>query len=365
MLRERCILCGTGTLTELFTLKNYPITPSSSSLEASTDEFKDCTFANCMVCGCIQLQTLIDPVRLYENSHNSTENTPTWKEHHRLFAEFVSERVDGRLLEVGGNSGTLYNLLSQKIPDYTILDICDSEKRPPTVRFLQGNCEEFDFSGHIAVALSHTFEHLYSPRRFVENLSRAGVKSIFISIPNMDHLYTSKNISILHNEHTFFVGDAEIKYIFSCYGYSCAATQEFRKHSLFYQFVYEPATRPMLLCSSSERSLEIQTYLSEFERAVRACVIDKPCFICPAGHYGQKIYYYLQRYNEHILGFIDNDVSKQGLRVYGTGANVYSPEVLKTHQENPICIILYAGPYTGELKKQLDRLHSDISYIEL
>jgi len=334
-------------------------------LEASIDEFNDCILAHCTLCGCIQLQTLIDPVRLYENSHNSTEHTPTWKEHHRLFAHFISERVDGKILEIGGNSGTLYGLLSQKIPDYTILDICDSQKRPPTVRFLQGNCEEFDFSGHTAVALSHTFEHLYSPRRFVEKLSLAGVKSIFISIPNMDHLYASKNISVLHNEHTFFVGDEEIRYIFSSYGYACAATQEFKKHSLFYQFVYEPATRPMLLCSSIERSLQIKTYLSEFERAVGTCVIDRPCFICPAGHYGQKIYYYLQAYREYIMGFIDNDASKHGLRVYGTGANVYSSDVLKTHQENPVCIILYAGPYSGELKQQLNGLHSEIRYIEL
>ena len=289
MIRGMCVLCDTGSLTELFTLKNYPITPSSSSLDPSTDEFKDCTFANCTVCGCIQLQTLVDPVKLYENSHNSTENTPTWKEHHRLFAEFVSQRTAGPLLEIGGNSGTLYRLLSEKIPDYTILDICDSQKRPPTVRFLQGNCEEFDFSGHGAVALSHTFEHLYSPRRFVEKLSRAGVKSVFISIPNMDHLYSCKNISVLHNEHTFFVGDEEIQYIFSSYGYSCAAATRFKNHSLFYQFVYEPASRPMLLCGS-ERSLVIKTYLTEFERAVSSCVIDRPCFICPAGHYGQKIY---------------------------------------------------------------------------
>jgi hypothetical protein len=365
MIRKRCVLCDTGALTELFTLKNYPITPSSSTLEACTDEFDDCVLANCSSCGCIQLQTLVDPVKLYEHSHNSTEDTPTWKEHHRLFAEFISGRTGGPLLEVGGNSGTLYRLLREKIPDYTILDICDSKKRPPTVRFLQGNCEEFDFSGHGAVALSHTFEHLYSPRRFLEHLSRAGVQSVFISIPNMDHLYSCKNISVLHNEHTFFVGDAEARYLFSRHGYTCAATQEFRKHSLFYHFVYDPMTQPLPLYTSAQRSLEIKTYLSEFEQAVAACVIDRPCFICPAGHYGQKIYYYLQAYNEYIMGFIDNDPSKQGTRVYGTEAKVYSPDVLQEHQENPVCIILYAGPYSGELKQQLNGLHPRLSYIEL
>jgi hypothetical protein len=143
------------------------------------------------------------------------------------------------------------------------------------------------------------------------------------------------------------------------------ATQKFKNHSLFYHFVYDPMAWPIPLCSTIERSLQIKTYLSEFEHAVSACLIDRPCFICPAGHYGQKIYYYLQAYRQHIMGFIDNDASKQGLRVYGTSVNVYSPHVLQEHQENPVCIILYAGPYSGELKQQLNQLHSDIRYIEL
>ena len=366
MIRDECILCNDhAPLRELFTLKDYPITPSSSPDGDSADEYSDCIFAGCRVCGTLQLKTLIDPVKLYQNSHNSTENTPTWKEHHRLFAEFVSADTDSRLLEVGGNSGTLYNLLKDKIPEYTILDICDSEKRPSTVKFLQGNCEQFDFSGHSHIALSHTFEHLYTPRNFIENLSRARVQSVFISIPNMEHLYNSKNISVLHNEHTFFVGDAEIQYLFSQYGYSCAKAATFKQHSLFYHFVYDTLAPILPLPISIQRTRDIKHYLSKFQASLEKVVIDRACFICPAGHYGQKIYYYLQQYQRYIMGFIDNDVSKQGLRVYGTSAYVFSPDVLRVHKDNKLCIILYAGPYSEELKKQPNELHSDILYIEL
>lgn len=365
MLRDECVICEKGRLTELLTFKDYPITPSSSRQEASTDEFNDCIFSNCTVCGCIQLQNLIDPVKLYEHSHNSTEHTPTWKEHHTEFAEFISQRTSASLLEIGGNSGILYTLLKEKIPKYTILDICDSDTRPKTVMFLQGNCEDYNFGGYTHVALSHTFEHLYSPRRFVENLSAAQVSSVFLSIPNMDHLYVSKNISILHNEHTFFVGDTEIKYIFSLYGYSCASSYNFKFHSIFYHFVYQPGTTPMALCNTIERSLTIQTYMNEFERSVKDTIINFPCFICPAGHYGQKIYYYLKQCSKYILGFIDNDVSKQGLRVYGTEASVYSPNVLQEYKHTPISIVLYAGPYVEELIQQLNTLHPNIFYIKL
>ena len=364
MIRTSCILCDQdGILTELYRLKNYPITPSSNILDASYDKFADCIFAACKLCGCTQLQTLIDPMKLYENSHNSTDNTPTWKEHHRLFAEFICERTDTTLLEVGGNSGTLYKLLSHKIPDYTILDICDSSERPSTVQFIQGNCEEFDFTGHNHIALSHTFEHLYQPKRFVENLSKGCVQSVFISIPNMDHLYASKNVSILTNEHTFFVGDAEIRYLFSRYGYSCVKSYSFKNHSLFYDFIYYPDALPLTLSNSMTRSTAIKEYLSDFETSVKDIIIDRPCFICPGGHYGQKIFYYLQQYCNNIIGFIDNDASKQGKRVYGTPRYAYSPEILKTYRENPICLILYAGPYTNELKEQLTRLHDSITFI--
>jgi hypothetical protein len=308
--------------------------------------------------------SLIDPVKLYEHSHNSTENTPTWKEHHKAFSQFIAVTSPQRLLEIGGNSGTLYGLLSEAIPDYSILDICDSEKRPPGVRFLQGNCETFDLAGHPHIAMSHTFEHLYFPRTFVENLAKAKVQSICISIPNMEHLLTSKNISVLHNEHTYFVAEKELTYLFSLVGYTCKTSTPFKKHSTFYQFVPSDV-KPIPISPNPERAIQLKEILSEFEGRLRDITIDKPCFICPGGHYGQKIAYYLNSFSHYILGFLDNDPSKQGLRVYGTNKTVQSPKVLREYQAVGVHVILYAGPYTEELKKQLNELHPSIEYITI
>lgn len=364
MERTNCVICESNTLIHVYNLQKYPITPSSSSLELSSDEFNDCIFVSCNFCGALQLKNLIDPFKLYKDSHNSTENTPTWKEHHELFAKFISDNTNTQsILEVGGNSGILYKFLNSHITDYTILDICNSGDRPYEIKFIEGNCETFDFTGHSHIVLSHTFEHLYSPVKFINNLSKGHVKSIYISIPNMEHIYNSKNISIIHNEHTFFVGDNEIRHLFSRYGFSCSAFYEFKKHSLFYKFVYDPLMKPLPLYKNVERAPYIQSYLKNFEESIAKVVIDKPCFICPAGHYGQKIYYYLRNYSNHIIGFIDNDVSKQNKRVYGTTGQVYSPDVLLNHRDSLISVILYAGPYTSELKNQLNLLHASIEYI--
>ena len=366
MIRASCVICEHSVLRDIFTLHKYPITPSSSTQDVSTDEYEDCIFATCAVCGSVQLKTLVDPIKLYKDSHNSTENTPTWKEHHRLFAEFIREHSNTTaLLEIGGNSGTLYAHLSNTINDYTILDICDSDRRPSSITFIQGNCESFDLSGHADVVLSHVFEHLYSPRRFIENMSRGRVQSVYISIPNMEHLYASKNISVLHNEHTFFVGEHEIRYMFSLNGYVCSSIRPFKNHSTFYKFILDESSTPLTLYRDMDRSITISSYMTKFENSLKDIIVDRPCFICPAGHYGQKIYYYLQKYREQMMGFIDNDPSKQGKRVYGTPLHVFSPGVLDAYTDKSICIVLFAGPYREELKAQLNTIHNNIIYIDI
>jgi FlaA1/EpsC-like NDP-sugar epimerase len=98
---------------------------------------------------------------------------------------------------------------------------------------------------------------------------------------------------------------------------------------------------------------------------MKSIIVDTPCFICPAGHYGQKLYYYLQASKKNIKGFIDNDPLKQGKRVYGTPVYVYSPDILKTYRETTIYMILYAGPYVDELKLQLNRIHPKIIYVSV
>lgn len=365
MRRTACVLCDSDRLSNSFTIKNYPITPSSDTLDSEYDEFHDCEIGSCDDCGALQLLTLVDPIKLYQNSHNSTENTPTWKEHHRLFSDFVTDGSTATdILEIGGNSGVLYRLLRDRFPNYFILDICDSKNRPPDIRFIEGNCEAFDFTGFTHLVLSHTFEHLYSPAKFVENLANAGVQSVCISIPNMEHLYNSRNISILHNEHTYFVAENEIKYLFSTFGYACKRLTHFKKHSTFYEFT--PARCDLLpILTNTVKADDICKVFSEFESSIQGITINKPCFICPAGHYGQKLYHYLRQFKNHILGFIDNDASKQGLRVYGTDAYVFSPDILIKHQDTTISVILYAGPYADELKVQLSSLHPSIEYIAL
>jgi len=363
MLRTNCVICDTHLIDSLYTLENYPITSAPTNLDYSNDEFQDCIFMSCNLCGCIQIKNLIDPLKLYLNSHNSTAISKTWYEHHNEFATFIkSNNKLKELIEVGGNSGILYTLLCDSNINYTILDLSDTSTRPANINFVQGNCEDFDFSAYESLILSHTFEHLYDPRKFIQNLNNAKIMSLFVSIPNMESQCDTNNIAILNYEHTFFVGDSEIKFMFSQFNYECKVSYDFRKHSRFYHFVYNPNVNSKLTPNFTYRDkiLDIFTNFS-----IKWNNIYTPCYICPAGIYGQKIHYYLNKFQACINGFIDNDPLKQNKRVYGTPLYVYSPKILETILYTKVYIVLYAGPYSNEIMNQLNMIHNNIEYINI
>ena len=116
---------------------------------------------------------------------------------------------------------------------------------------------------------------------------------------------------------------------------------------------------------NKERLYKQKEICEQVDSILSSIELKQPCFIAPAGHYGQKIYYYLNRFHAFIKGFLDNDPLKQNKRMYGTPLNVYSPTHLETYKNTKIYIVLYAGPYTNEIKGQLNGFHSDIAYITL
>lgn len=358
-MRTHCVICNTILTEHIFTFKGYPICASPTD-DSTTDEFTDIVFVGCKGCGCVQLESPICAKKLYENSHNSTQHSAIWMEHHRQFSQFImSETGETCFTEIGGNSGVLYSHIEplRKI-DYTIFDICDSPKRPTKVKFLQGNCEDKAFTQG-AIIMSHTFEHLYQPRKFLERQMRP----IFLSIPNMDILYERKNIGVLHTEHTYFIGYTEAISLFSEFGYTCLTCRRFNDHSYFFHFKKENSINPYV--PNDARLTMMRSIFEDGEAALSSIVIDRPCFICPAGLYGQRIHYYLKQYSQYINGFIDNDPLKQGKKLYGTGIMVYAPSTLSKYSSSQISVILYAGPYTKEIQEDLNRFHSNIQYISL
>lgn len=347
IVRKECVICC-NDLKLIFAREKYPITASPPTNSEEFDIYTDQTFYKCVNCSCIQLGNLVDPILLYDSAHNNTMNTPTWKEHHTLFAKFIGN--DNDILEIGG-CGHLYNILKsineQKI-EYSCLDICDPIEKIDDVIYLKGNCETFNFPQKTLV-LSHTFEHLYNPRNFLSSIQRSNIRSIYISIPDMMKSIDLGVPNFLHNEHTYYIDKYLIEWLFSEYGYVCQKYYEFKNHSLFFYFQKGDVNKQTKLENRRFIAEKIHSDFKNESSRLHNLVIKEKSFIMPAGLFGQFLCYTCPTKN--ILGFIDNDISKQNKRVYGTTFFVYSLE--DALRLTPEYIYLIAGPYTNEIKDQI------------
>jgi hypothetical protein len=367
MLRSSCAVCENIKLELLYTLHNFPLCHSGTNLPLETDRFGDLEFVACIQCGCVQLQNLEDPSILYKDAHNLTYLSPTWSEHHLLFSDFVATNTESKkFMEIGGYSGILAKYILEKKKDvwYSILDLCDVDPKIPSIDFFHGNCEEFTFDQEQTLLLSHTFEHLYNPALFVQNISKQSVKEVFLSLPNLEGWLREGAISFLHIEHTFLYNESMIQSMFKKYGYLCSKISYFKNHSIFFHFVKdEMSDRNVNWEESTYLIQKMRTYFYTRETISKNISIDTPFFIFPAGHFGQMAYFFLKQFQGKCMGFLDNDPSKVNKRVYGSSHLAYFPDVISNHIDTPVQVILCGGPYTNEIKEQILKINSRCRFL--
>ena len=89
--------------------------------------------------------------------------------------------------------------------------------------------------------------------------------------------------------------------------------------------------------------------------------IKESSFICPAGLYGQLLMYYYK--DIKILGFLDNDKTKQNRRVYGSPYYVYSFDIILEYKNSTIYLL--GGLYNNEIKKQINSYNINCEIIEI
>jgi hypothetical protein len=368
MERTHCVIC-LSEISLSFCLNDFPKTflPTLENIES--DKFINLDLYGCKNCGCVQLKHLLDPNELYGIAHNITYNTPMWKEHHRLLCNFVYDNIESnnkKIIEIGGYSVVLANLVKQKDSsiDYTILDLCDVNPNIENVKFINGNCETFDFNKDASIVMSHIFEHLYEPIKFINNMKQNSIENVFISIPNMKAQIKNNCIPIVHQEHTFFCDYDNIIYLFSKGGYLCKSSYFYKEHSIFFHFVNSSDIKIDNTYFDVKR-IENLTNVYEFTKnKIKDILINnnENIFIVPAGLYGQIIYYFLNDiYKKNIIGFLDNDPSKIGKRLYGTKNYIFKMDEIKNYDN--VTLLIYKGPYMEEMMNQLNSYNKNIKYI--
>lgn len=357
MIRHECVVCLSKSLKNIHIEENTPISIGCSTKTIEHDIHTDIRYVLCISCGTAQIATPVNYEVLYNESHNNTYNTPTWSAHHKEFCSFIYESARSKsFLEIGGSTGVLAKQILEKDPsvNYTILDLCNTNPYIDGVPFINANCEEYTYSNIKCILMSHVFEHLYNPLQFLEKISNAGVSEVFLSIPNMEISLNRESLSFLHVEHTFYIDTEHLYSMFSKYKYKCAHTHFFKDHSIFFHFIFSDNEPPFVLHPESIKQLQTKfaLYFSNRKSIFNTISIQNPFFIVPSGHFGQFIYKSLSHFKDKMIGFLDNDQSKIGKRLYGTHLTVFPMKEVQTYK-GPLSIVLHAGPYTAEIINQL------------
>jgi hypothetical protein len=260
------------------------------------------------------------------------------------------------VIEVGGASGDLANhLLGNTFREYTILELSVPARKTCDAQFVEGNCENFTFPRGSVLILSHVFEHLYNPADFVNNCALNGVTDVFLSAPDMAVLEAVP----IHIEHTFYVESKDIIGLFSRSSYTLNRAFSFRDHSQFMHFSYNTETTPMRPEYDGARQDRVVRAMMERKQKFESLTIPAGSFISPAGPYGQMLQYYAK--STVLRGFLDNDLSKQRRRVYGTPNEVFPFSAVPG--SGPVVIILHAGPYSNELSEQIRSINHEAEIV--
>ena len=358
--RTKCCICGDVDLTLRLKTPRVPVTyspPPINSLPVD-DETVDLEWGGCCKCGSLQLMTLGDPSIIYNSAHHGTSASPLWKEHHQQFAEFVRDRIPpaAQVIEIGGAGGNLASLLRASVSTYTILDL---EKHEDLlldgVHFEQGNCETYKFLGTHTLILSHVFEHLYIPLDFLMNVRKCGVKYIFLANPVMQ---VGSEVLPIDIEHTYFADDLDVEDMFMRHGYVLQQKIFFRKHAFFMCYKLSESVSANRHLRPGRDALLVSAFNKRKDQLTEIDLTE-PSYIVPAGQFGQLIYYYTKSIN--IIAYLDNDVNKQGRRVYGTPYFAQPFETIR-HVNCPR-VVIYVRHYAPEMVSQLRSINPGVRIV--
>jgi hypothetical protein len=166
---------------------------------------------------------------------------------------------------------------------------------------------------------------------------------------------------LLHNEHTYYIDRYLLEWLFLQYGFVLTEFYEFKQHSLFFHFRRQEGAQAYALEARPQIVEQIHSSLRNDYLRFQDVTIKPTSFVIPAGLFGQFFYYSCGSNN--LLGFLDNDPSKQHRRVYGTPHLVYP--FAKLAEYDACTVYVFAGPYMREIVRQLQEISSTVEIVEV
>lgn len=382
--RAACAVSYAADLEPLFTLPRFPVSMYCVDAPPEADVFADMEWSISRGSGCVQLANLAPLDVVYEHEHGSGAVGGTWQAHHAEFASFLHKHGVTRALEIGAGHGHLakqylalhpassWVVVEPNLPDWT-------HERATMVRGMFD--ADFKLPDGVpavdAVVHSHTFEHMYEPRAFLESVNQfLPINGLHVfTLPRM-RVWLQKHYSnTLNFEHTILLTETIIDELLRVTGFDLVDKAYFRDdHSVFYaaRKVGSP------IADGPARALKLDEYAAnkalfmDFVKVQQDAVarINAALAITPGTVYlfGAHIFSQLTiafgLNMDRVAAVIDNDPAKHGKRLYGTRLLVHKPDVLRD-VDNAV-VVLRVGAYRDEIVKGIESMvgHQNTVFVE-
>jgi 2-polyprenyl-3-methyl-5-hydroxy-6-metoxy-1,4-benzoquinol methylase len=370
--RKKCCICEIGELVTYRSFLDFPVFMGTTKQNLLSDLTSDQVWGRCENCGCLQLLELLPLDVLYTEDHASGSVGEIWMKHHKDFAMFISKDNPSQILEIGAAHGILaHNILNiNPRVDYTIVEPSPTAI-PGQVKLIQDYIENrYELVNESDVIVhSHLIEHLYEPVEFLRSISRHSRKNtlMYISFPNIEQLIKTGGTNSLNFEHTYYLHPSQFLPLLEQNGFKVEEFIEFEKHSFFVKCRKHDEKKKLIDIPNIAYLISdfdfLFDHLQLLVHRVNQLQIEEnnEVFLFGAHIFSQSLLA-LGLDERRLTGVLDNALSKQGDRLYGTNLFVYSPTVLSEMYQPTV--ILKASHYQNEIKNQLFAINPNVKIIE-
>jgi SAM-dependent methyltransferase len=373
VIRNKSIITDKANLEHLYTFKDFPVFFGCVDHTPEQDLKADMSWAICPESGVIQLDKLIPLDVLYQEQHVDGTG-PTWEQYYKDFAEYIGKQPVRNILEIGGGAGKLADLVIQSTENttWTIVEPNPLHRGSNRIKvvsaFFDGN---FRYDGPVdTVVFSQVMEHAYDPQEFVASIAKflkAGDRLV-CAYPNLKLWLEKKYTNAINFEHSMFLTDYFVDYIFEKHGFRIVDKSFYKDHSVFYtaEKIQETASDPVFENKYEEYKKIFTDYIGYHESLVenlnnKIKAFDGEVYVFGAHIFAQYLFAFGLN-QDKVVSLLDNSSLKQGRRLYGTRFIVESPEVLKG--KDNVAVILKVGIYRDEIFRQLQSINPNVVVLE-
>ena len=358
------VLDNLSELELLQTIKSFPVYMGTVTSDYKKDLKADMSWFISKKTGMIQLNKLIPLNILYQQSHDSGVVGKVWEKHHSKFCQFIEKYDHKKIIEIGGANGILANKFhknNQNI-NWVIIDPNSKPLKNCKAKFINKFYDEkldLDYKDSTIVH-SHTLEHVYNPLKFMSVISKKiNNNRLIFSVPNIKEMVRRKYTNAINFEHTYFLTEEFTKYYLDLFGFEIEFKEYFLEdHSIFYSAFkkYKKVKKEIKIKNYYKENKKIFNEYKEYNDRIVNKLNDQiesskgNVYLFGAHIFSQHLLS-IGLSEKNITSILDNDITKQSRRLYGTTLHVNSPKILR-NQKSPT-VILKAGAYNSEIKKDI------------